>query len=107
MTLDMNFKHIEPTESIKAYAAEKSQKLQKYFRGRVNVHWFFTVENNNHIAHCHVTGTNMDYNGEAATDGMYASIDLAIDKIERQVRKHKEIVKDHLHRNGQRFPAAS
>ena len=44
----------------------------------------------------------MDFFGEASTEDFKASIDSALEKIEKQIRKHKEIVKDHLHRNGHR-----
>jgi ribosomal subunit interface protein len=49
----------------------------------------------------------MDYFGQAETENLYSAVDAAIEKIERQLRKHKEIVRDHLHRNGHRLPTAS
>ncbi len=102
MVLNMSFKHMDPSNSIKAYTEAKSEKLQKYFRGKISVTWNFCHEKQNRIAHCHLMGNNMDYFGEASTEDFFASIDQAIDKIEKQLRKHKEIVKDHLHRNGHR-----
>ena len=100
MKLNMSFKHLEPTDAIKNVTQEKSQKLTTYFDGRITVTWNFTVEKIEHIAHCHVTGNHMDYFGEARTEDLYKSIDEAIEKVERQIRKHKEVVKDHLHRPG-------
>jgi len=41
----------------------------------------------------------MDYAVEAGTSDPYASIDIAIERIERQIKKHKEIVKHRLHRH--------
>ncbi|MBY0471329.1 ribosome-associated translation inhibitor RaiA [bacterium] len=104
MNLNMSFKHLEPTESIKAYTSDKSEKLSKYFRGKISVTWNFAVEKQSQIAHVHLVGNHMDYFGEAESSDLYASIDLAIDKVEKQLRKHKEIVKDHLHKNGHRTP---
>ncbi|OFZ78657.1 MAG: ribosomal subunit interface protein [Bdellovibrionales bacterium RIFOXYD1_FULL_53_11] len=95
MTVNMSFKHLEPTDAIKAYAADKSDKLKKFFDGKTAVNWNFTVEKQNHIAHCHLVGGNMDYFGEAITTDLYASIDEAVDKIEVQLRKHKEKSKKH------------
>jgi putative sigma-54 modulation protein len=54
------------------------------------------------VAHCHLVGNSMDYFAEAATEDFYAAIDMTVDKIEKQLKKHKEIVKDHLHRHGRR-----
>lgn len=100
MNLNMSFRHMEPSRSIRGYAKERSSKLEKYFKGRISVQWTFSNENLNKVAHCHITGNYIDFFGEATTDNFLGSIDLVISKIERQLRRHKEIVKDHLHRPG-------
>ncbi|MEN9722112.1 MAG: ribosome-associated translation inhibitor RaiA [Pseudomonadota bacterium] len=97
MNLQMTFKHIQPNEKVKSYAQEKSEKLNKYFDGKISVSWNFTFERDTAVAHCHVVGKNIDYFGECEAETLPASIDLVIEKIERQVRKHKEMVRDHLH----------
>jgi len=96
-SLQLTFKHMQPNEHVKSYAKEKSEKLNKFFDGRISVSWNFTFEKDVAIAHCHVVGKNIDYFGESQAESLPASIDLVIEKIERQVRKHKEIVRDHLH----------
>jgi putative sigma-54 modulation protein len=97
MTFKASFKQMRSSETIRNYAQEKCEKLEKYFNGRISVTWNFSMEREDRLAHCHLTGNNMDYFGEAQTEDLRASIDLVIEKIEKQVRKHKEIVKDHLH----------
>jgi putative sigma-54 modulation protein len=99
MNLNMSFKHMGSSEAIKTYTTEKSEKLAKYFNGKISVTWNFSAEKQLRSAHCHLVGNNMDYFGEAETEDLHASIDLALEKIEKQVRKHKEIVKDHLHKH--------
>jgi putative sigma-54 modulation protein len=105
MTLNVSFKHMDSSNALREYAQEKSERLAKYFRGRINVSWNFTIEKQYRVAHCHLVGNNMNYFAEASTEDFYASIDEAIEKIEKQLRKHKEIVKDHLHRHGRRISA--
>jgi len=101
----MTFKHIKPTEKVKSYAQEKTERLNKYFNGKINVSWNFTFEKNLAVAHCHVIGKDINYFGECEAESLSASIDLVVEKIERQVRKHKEIVRDHLHAaNHQKTP---
>lgn len=100
MQLNISFKHITPSDALKVFTEEKCEKLKKYFNGRITVNWNFTVENLSKVAHCHLVGNNMDYFGEGSTDDFHASVDVALDKIEKQIRKHKEIVKDHLHKKG-------
>jgi putative sigma-54 modulation protein len=90
---------MDPSKNLRAYAKEKSEKLEKYFRGRINVTWNFSHEKQNCVVHCHLVGKNVDYFGEAVTGDFRASIDLALEKVEKQIRKHKEVVKDHLHHN--------
>jgi putative sigma-54 modulation protein len=95
MTLNMSFRHMGASNALKAYTEEKSAKLKKYFRGKIHMTWTFTVEKQSRIAHCHMVGNHMDYFGEATTEDFHLAIDQVVDKIERQLRKHKEIVKDH------------
>lgn len=99
MMLNFAFKNIDSSEALQAYTTEKSEKLNKYFNGKVHMTWNFKVEHDDRVAHCHLVGNNMDYFGEAQSQDFHASVDLALDKIEKQLRKHKEIVKDHLHKH--------
>lgn len=107
METHYSFKHMEPSNSLRDYAQEKSKKLEKYFHGKIHVNWNFSHEKQNRIVHCHLMGNHMDYFGESISDDFMASIDMALEKIEKQIRKHKEIVKDHLHRQGHKVPQAS
>ena len=107
MVLNISFKHMDSSDALKAYTQEKSERLMKYFDGRITVDWNFSIEKQSRVAHCHLVGNNMDYFGEASTEDLYASVDVVIEKIEKQLRKHKEIVRDHLHKNGHRTPAGS
>lgn len=99
MQLNISFKHMEPSQELRTFIHEKCQSLQKYFKGKINVSFNLAVERQNHIAHCHVFGNSIDFFGEGTTEDFKASIDIALEKIEKQVRKHKEIVKNHLHRH--------
>ncbi len=99
MNVQITFKHMQNKPDIKAYAEEKSEKLKKYFNGKVHLTWTFDHLAEGMVAHCHLVGNHIDFFGEATTEDLRASIDGTIDKIERQIRKKKEIVKDHLHKH--------
>ncbi len=105
MNLNISFKHMETSENLKEFIEEKSTTLQKYFDGKISVTWNLSAEKLSRIAHCHLLGNNMNYFGEASTEDFKASIDLALEKIEKQVRKHKEILKDH-HKSAHRINGA-
>lgn len=98
MVVNVSFKQMDPSEALKVFVTEKCETLNKYFNGRISVNWNFSMERGQYIAHCHLLGNNMDYFGEAHAQDVHGAVDLVVDKIEKQLRKHKEIVKDHLHR---------
>ena len=99
MDLQISFRNMDTSQALQTYTKEKSEVLKKYFNGRITISWNFSIEKLNKVAHCRLVGNNMDYFGEASNEDIHVSIDQALDKIEKQLRKHKEIVKDHLHKN--------
>jgi putative sigma-54 modulation protein len=104
MKLSMSFKQMRPSNAIKFYTEEKSASLAPYFKGRTTVTWNFSADKIHKTAHCHLVGNSMDFFGEATAEDLHAAIDAALAKVEKQIRKRKEIVKDHLHKNGHRKP---
>jgi putative sigma-54 modulation protein len=100
MNINYTFKKMDATEALKARVKERTEKLQKFLGKVSECAWVFFVEADEHVAEMRVTGPHIDYFAQAKTSDMYASIDECVDKIEKQLRKHKEIVKDHLHRGG-------
>lgn len=107
MQLNIAFKQMGSSDAIKFYTREKCERLAKYFKGAMNVSWNFSVTKEGHHAHCHLVGDHMDYFGEDTTEDMHNSVDRVVEKIERQLRKHKEIVRDHLHKHGHRTPGGN
>ncbi len=97
MVINISFKHMKTSDSIRDYATEKTERLKKYFDGKIHVSWTFSLEKQNHVAHCHLVGNHMDYFGETEASAFTEAVDLTIEKIEKQIKRHKEIVKDHLH----------
>jgi len=95
MQVDIHFKHVDTSNSLREYATEKSAKFSKYLDGKIHVTWTFDHEHGEFISHCHVVGSHIDFFGEAKADEAYATVDLAIAKVEKQIKKHKEVVTDH------------
>lgn len=95
MILDIHFKHMESSDSLRDYATEKSEKLKKYLDGNVHVTWTFDKEHGEFIAHCHLVGNHIDFFGEGRSTEAYATVDVALAKLQKQIRKHKEILTEH------------
>ncbi|MBI3543791.1 MAG: ribosome-associated translation inhibitor RaiA [Deltaproteobacteria bacterium] len=96
----MTFKHMDATEALKRHTNERSERIKKFVSdATTECTWIFYLDGDNHVADVRVTGPHVDSFAQAKTADMYQSIDEAVEKVEKQLRKHKEIVKDHLHRN--------
>ena len=95
MNIKVSYRNLEPTEAIRAVTQKKSEKLKKYFDGNFNLSWSFTIEKQSHIAHCHITGKNIDYFAEAQTSLMYESIENVVNALGRQLQDRKEQLKNH------------
>ncbi|MFQ5735731.1 MAG: ribosome hibernation-promoting factor, HPF/YfiA family [Thermodesulfobacteriota bacterium] len=95
MQVNVTFRHIETSEPLRSYAEEKTARLAKYLAEPVEVHWVLTVEKIRHIADATVVGNGVTIKAQADTQDMYSAIDTVIEKLEKQVRKHKEKVKAH------------
>src|SRR5450631_4685248 len=103
MQLSTTFRHMEASPAVKDYAEERLEKIKKYFsRDPIAAHGTFSVErNHNHTAEFSLTLPNgIAINAKETTEDMYSSIDLAAARIERQVRKWKEKIRDHKPHGG-------
>ncbi|MGB3724151.1 MAG: ribosome hibernation promoting factor [Glaciecola sp.] len=95
MQINLTGHHVEITDSLRTYVDTKFEKLERHFDHINNVHVILNVEKLNQKAEAtvHLSGGEVFANSEH-TD-MYAAIDGLIDKLDRQVIKHKEKLKRH------------
>ncbi len=102
MQLDLTGHHIEITDSLRDYVNAKLSRLGRHSDQVSNIHCILTVEKLRHRAEAtlHITGAQLF--ADATEEDMYAAIDALADKLDRQVRKHKEKLTDHHDRNSVR-----
>lgn len=93
MNITVNTKNTTLTDAIKDYSEKKVEKIKKYFDDIMDVHVNLDVEKNLHIAEIFVNVKGIFLKGIEKSEDMYASIDMAVDKIERQLVKYKEKLK--------------
>jgi len=77
------------SEGVKNYANEKVSKLQKYLRAPLEADLIFSTERHFHRVDVTIGADGNRYAGHEESEDMYASIDLVMDKIDRQVRDAK------------------
>ncbi|HEY2903937.1 MAG TPA: ribosome-associated translation inhibitor RaiA [Polyangia bacterium] len=107
MQLSATFRHMDASQAVRDYALEKLEKIRKYFnKDPIAAHAVFSVERGfHHVADINLTLPNgILINAKETTEDMYSSIDLATARIERQVRKWKDKIRDHKPHGG---PASS
>ncbi|NVJ58893.1 MAG: ribosome hibernation promoting factor [Gammaproteobacteria bacterium] len=90
MQINLTGHHVDITESLRNYVHEKFEKLERHFDHINNVHVILSVEKLRQIAEAKVNVNGGELFANAENEDMYASIDSLIDKLDRQVIKHKE-----------------
>lgn len=93
MKITVSFKHLEHTESLDSRIQEKSEKLNKFFDGKVHLKWTCWAQGMVHTAEAVVTGPNFEYRASAEADSLYKCLDMVTDKLEKQLSKKKEKVR--------------
>jgi len=97
MKIISTFKHLEHTEALDKKIESKSQKLKKFFDGNFDVHWTCYVRDDGaHCAEIKLLGPSFEYHASANSDQLYKSLDLAVNKIEKQVSKKKDKWKQNI-----------
>lgn len=90
MQVHFTFRNVESSEGIKSYAREKIAKMQKYLRTPLEADVILFTERHHHCVEMSVRADGERYAGHVESDDMYASIDLVVDKVDRQVRDAKD-----------------
>ncbi len=89
MAITVRGKNIDITPALKDYVAKRVGKVTKYFEAPGDITVILTVEKGRHIVEVTVPINGMLLRGEEATTDMYTSIDLVIEKLEKQIEKYK------------------
>jgi len=103
MQLSTTFRHMDASQAVREYAADKLEKIRKYFnKDPISAHAVFSVERGfHHVADLNITlPSGIVINAKETTEDMYSSIDLAAARIERQVRRWKDRIRDHKPHGG-------
>jgi len=107
MQIEVSFKHMEQSDPLRDYITEKLEKVLKPLNEPVNAQAVLHVEKYRHIAKINVHANGIVIKGKEETNDMYSSIDLVLDKLDRQVRKYKEKIGRHGDRESVREFRAS
>jgi putative sigma-54 modulation protein len=98
MQINLTGQHLDITPALRDYVNEKIDRLERHFDNVTDMHVVLSVEKLRHKAEAtmHIAGGNLF--ADAVEEDMYAAIDALVDKLDRQVKKHKEKLTDHHRR---------
>ena len=100
MNLQISGRHLEVTPALHSYVAEKIERTIRHFDNVIDVNVVLSVDKLEQKVEVTVHLSGKDIFIEANAEDLYAATDTLVDKLARQMQKHKQKVQDH--RRGQR-----
>ena len=102
MNLTISGHHLDVTPALRSYVTSKLDRITRHFDQVVDVKVLLTVENlrekqGRKRAECNVHVKGSDMFAESSHADMYAAVDELVDKLDRQVVRHKDRLQSHHH----------
>src|SRR5882762_6939334 len=96
MQVNITFRNMFATDALRNHVTDKLSKVvDKYLDKVTEAHVTLSLERYLHHADINLHAGTFHVRGKEKSEDMYASIDLACDKIERQLKKYKDRLKNH------------
>lgn len=95
MQINITGHRLEVTTSLRTFTEEKFDKLERHFDHITKINVIFDVEKLRQIAEATVYVAGAELHASSESEDMYAAIDALIDKLDRQLIKHKEKIRNH------------
>ena len=86
MNISITFRQMDATDAVKGYATEKVAKLQKFLRQPLHGQVTLSCQKTTHQAEVDLHAGGEHYHAHDTSEDMYATIDMVVDKLERQIR---------------------
>jgi len=94
MQTSVTFKNLDSSDHLKSYVGDKLERLDKYLDNPAEASVVLTVEKFRHIAEINIAGDRLSINGKEETNDMYSAIDMVLDKLEKQIKKNKQKIRE-------------
>ena len=95
MNLQISGHHLEITPAIHDYTTGKLERVIRHFDNVIDVNVILSVDKLKQKAEVTVHLSGKDVFVEAVDEDLYAAIDSLVDKLDRQIQKHKQKLQDH------------
>jgi len=94
MQTSVTFKNLDPSDHLKSYVGDKLDRFDKFLDNPAEANVVLAVEKFRHIAEINISGDRLTINGKEETVDMYSAIDMVLDKLEKQIKKNKEKIRE-------------
>lgn len=106
MQTSVTFKNIDPSDHLKAYVRDKLDRFDRFLDNPAEANVVLSVEKFRHISEINITGDRLKINGKEETNDMYSAIDMVMDKLEKQIKKSKQKIRERRGRGGAKVDTA-
>lgn len=89
MQVNISGHHVELTSSLRDYVNSKMERLERHFDHITTAQVTLSIEKQRQIADATIHVSGADLFAQSESPDMYASIDTLVDKLDRQIMKHK------------------
>lgn len=103
LQVSVTFRHLDASDALRDYSVEKVERIiAKYLKNAVEAHVILTSQRHRqqNAAEINIHAAGYDISAHADNSDLYAAIDFATDKVEAQLRKHKDRINDRKGRAG-------
>jgi ribosome hibernation promoting factor len=97
MNLNIHGHHLEVTPALRGYVLEKLTRVRRHFDNVIDVDVVLSVDKLDQKAEITLRVRGLALHAASVLPDLYASIDAMMDKLDRQVLRHKDRVKNHAH----------
>jgi len=93
MQVNISGHHVELTQALKDYTTEKLAKIDRHFQEVSRINVILSVEKHFQKAEANLHFLGMDFSAEDLNEDLYRSVDNVVDKLDKQLNKHREKIK--------------
>jgi putative sigma-54 modulation protein len=94
MQTSVTFKNLDPSDHLKSYVGDKLDRFDKFLDNPAEANVVLAVEKFRHIAEINISGDRLSIIGKEETVDMYSAIDMVLDKLEKQIKKNKQKIRE-------------
>jgi len=95
MQISISFRNLDSSDHLKNYAENRMARLKKYIEEPIEIYLVLSIQKFRHAADVTISANGFKIKAQEETGDLYSAIDMVLDKIEKQVKRHREKVKEH------------